>query len=193
MNISHLIVGNHVSTPTPAGVLLKGHTGAVTLLQHAGHNILIDTGGRGMFDGIKIKLGEHGLKPADIDMVILTHFHLDHAFNIARFPEANVFGWMHEWREGETLRLPDMEGFSPVDSVTLIKTPGHAEEHLSVVVKDPVLGTVVVAGDAINEEFALSGTVKAFTYDEKLYRESAKRILETADVIIPGHGRMFRP
>lgn len=85
MKIIPLITGTHNTRPTPFGVILPGHTGSVTLLQSADLNVLIDTGGRGMFSALKMKLQEYDLKPRDIDVVVLTHLHLDHAFNVARF------------------------------------------------------------------------------------------------------------
>lgn len=191
MKIIQLINGTHVTKATPFGTLLPGHTGAVTLLQHDGQNILVDTGGRGMFHALKIALKERDLDPSDINVVILTHLHLDHAFNISRFPNARIFAWMHEWRENETLRIKDIDGFRLFDVITLLQTPGHAEEHLSVVVENDDGIVVVIAGDALNEEYAMTGTIKAFVYDEGLYRKSADRLLGIADSVIPGHGRMF--
>lgn len=191
MKIIPLITGTHVTRQTQFGVLLPSHTGSVTLLQYENRNILVDTGGRGMMPAIKIKLKEIGLIPSDIHIVILTHFHLDHAYNVAHFSNARVFGWMHEWRDKETLRLPSIDGFTLFDSITLFQTPGHAEEHISVAVKAEDGTTVVIAGDAINEEYALTGNIKAFSYDQALYRKSADKILDIADMIIPGHGRPF--
>lgn len=193
MKIIPLITGTHVTKQTPFGTLLPGHTGSVTLLQHENQNILVDTGGRGMFSPLKISLKEQGLDPSDINIVILTHLHLDHSFNISRFPNARIFAWMHEWRDGETLRIPGINGFRLLDVISLLQTPGHAEEHLSVVVQGDDDVVTVIAGDAVNEEYALTGSVKAFTYDERLYRQNADRILRLADAVIPGHGRIFYP
>jgi len=193
MKIIPLITGTHVTKKTEFGVLLPGHTAAVTLLQHENQNILVDTGGRGMFNALKIALKEHNLDPSDINDVLLTHLHLDHAFNISHFPNARIFAWMHEWRDRETLRIPDIDGFRLFDRITFLQTPGHAEEHLSYVIQGDDDVVTVIAGDALNEEYALTGTIKAFAYDEALYRKSADRLLKIADAVIPGHGRIFYP
>lgn len=193
MKITPLITGTHETKETPAGILLPGHTASVILLQHENQNILVDTGGRGMFNALKIALKQHALNPSDINMVILTHLHLDHSYNICRFPEARVYAWMHEWRDKETLRIKDIDGFRLFDRITLLQTPGHAEEHLSVVIEGDDGLITVIAGDALNEEYALTGTIKAFTYDKILYRKNADRLLRIADVVIPGHGRIFYP
>lgn len=193
MKILPIVTGTHVTKQTPFGVTLPDHTGSVTLLQHEGQNILVDTGGRGMFHAIKIGLKEHGLDPSDINVVILTHLHLDHSYNVCRFPEARLFAWMHEWRDRETVRIKDIDGFRLFDRITLIQTPGHAEEHISVAVEGDDGAMTVISGDAVNEEYSLTGAIKAFVYDETLYRKSADRILAMADAVIPGHGRIFHP
>lgn len=193
MTIIPLVTGTHVTKQTPFGVLLPDHTGSVTLLRHEGQNILVDTGGRGMFNALKIALKQHELDPSDINVVILTHLHLDHSYNVCRFPGARLFAWTHEWRERETVRIKDIDGFRLFDRITLFRTPGHAEEHISVAVEGDDGTVTVISGDALNEEYALTGTIKAFAYDEALYRKSADRILEMADTVIPGHGRVFHP
>jgi glyoxylase-like metal-dependent hydrolase (beta-lactamase superfamily II) len=191
MKITPLLTGTHAMKEMSAGVDIYDHTSAVTLLQNEGKNMLVDTGSRGKFQLLKDKLAGLGLTPADIDFVILTHFHLDHAYNTAFFPDARVIGWMHEWKPGATFRFADIEKMEFIGGVKIIRTPGHAEEHLSVVATDNSGKKVVLAGDAINKQFAETGEIHALCYDRDLYRQSAEKILKIADVIIPGHGEIF--
>ena len=191
MKITPLIVGVHAVEKTPEGTRLPGHTGAVTLLQHGGHTFDVDTGARGTFPRTVEALRANGLGIDDIDILLLTHLHLDHAFNVSRFEKSRVIAWMHDWKDGETVRLPVVDGYEVIEGVSLLTTPGHAEEHFSVVVKADDGKTVVVAGDAINEGYYTTGQISAFAYDADLYRASAARILEIADEIIPGHGERF--
>ncbi len=193
MIVTPLITGTHHTQKVPEGMLLPGHTGSVTLIRHEGTNILVDTGGRGMFPALKMRLKEVNLKADQIDIVILTHLHLDHSYNIARFVNARVFAWMHEWRDRETLRIEGMDGYKLLNAITILQTPGHAEEHVSVVVQDDQGTNIVIGGDAVNEEYAVSGLVKSFAYDQNLYKKNADRLLAIADMIIPGHGRPFYP
>nr|MDJ0624520.1 MBL fold metallo-hydrolase [Desulfocapsaceae bacterium] len=62
----------------------------VTLIKCSGGPILVDTGGYttrlALLDGLK----KHGLTPADIPVVFLTHLHFDHAHNIDFFPHAKI-------------------------------------------------------------------------------------------------------
>lgn len=191
MKVIPLIQGVHAHQQTNAGVFLPGHTGAVTLVQNQGRCLLVDTGGRGVWKRLETALFENGLSPRNIDVVVLTHLHLDHAFNVCRFPDAIVLAWHHDWRDTGTLRLLDIEQVSPLAGVRIIKTPGHALEHLSVVVAMDDGSTTVIAGDAIEPGYNPAMPPKAFCYDPALYRESADRILSLADHVIPGHGAPF--
>lgn len=193
MIIDPLIVGTHEKKTVDGVTILPGHTGSVTLLRASGENILIDTGARGKMDQITEELQKRSLSAEDISAVILTHLHLDHAYNVAYFTQARVFAWSHEWCDGQTVRIDDLEQWNEFPGIRLLKTPGHAEEHFSVVVEDDDGKTVVIAGDAINEGFARTGEVSVMTYDEELYRRSAEKILSIADRIIPGHGQPFAP
>lgn len=191
MKISVLIEGTHqTKEKSDDFVVLEPHTGAVTLIQTEGKNILVDTGGKGTFPLIEVELSHHGLKSSDIDIIILTHFHLDHGFNVALFSNARVLGWKHFWDSIRTVRINAIDMFQVVENVFVFPTPGHAEEHLAVLVKRKD-GNTVVAGDAINVSFVEEGRISAFYYDEDLYRQSAERIMELGDEIIPGHGSVI--
>lgn len=47
-------------------------------------------GKRGGHEGLRVALKGVGLKPEDIDYIILTHLHFDHASNLDLFPEACI-------------------------------------------------------------------------------------------------------
>ncbi len=189
MNIYPLFEGVHAMKPTEDGGMdIYHHSGAVTLIQDEHHNILVDVGGRGSIETIRELLSEHGLTCDDIDTVILTHFHLDHAYNVAFFDKAKIFGWIHEWKDQQTIRFGDIESLS-ISGVRIIRTPGHAEESLAVLATDDNGIRYIMAGDAINETYFSTGNISGMSYDKDLYRASADKILSLADVIIPGHGK----
>jgi len=81
---------------------------------------------------------------SDIDLVFLTHYyHPDHAFLASIFKKAIMC-------DGDTLyigdRVNEFSKFLPKTSVEAISTPGHANEHASLIIKTKKR-TVVVAGD----------------------------------------------
>lgn len=188
MIITPLLVGTHAMKETAEGVDIYDHSSAVTLIRNDGKNMLVDTGGRGKFPLLKEKLAELKLAPEDIHYVVVTHFHLDHAYNIAFFPNAHVIGWIHEWKAGSTFRFADIEKMEFVKGVKIIRTLGHAEEHLSVVATRDDGKKIVMAGDAINGKYVETREIHAMCYDKDLYKQSAEKIMEIADIIIPGHG-----
>src|SRR5680860_557005 len=66
-------------------------------------------------------LKKEGLKVEDINMVFITHSHLDHYRNIGMFPEAKVLEYFGIW-DGN--KCDDwQEQFS--EDIKIIKTPGH--------------------------------------------------------------------
>ncbi len=193
MKITRLFEGVHAMKPTDDGGMdIYNHMGAVTLIEseHDGapHRILVDVGGREGIEVIREKLAEHGLTCDDIDTVILTHFHLDHAYNVAFFPRARLIGWIHEWRAGQTIRFGDIESMN-IAGVRILRAPGHAEESLAVLAIDDQGVRYAMSGDAINESYFMTGKIGAMCYDQELYRQSAEAIIARADIIIPGHGR----
>lgn len=61
----------------------------VTLVRGA-KTILVDSAHNGRRQLLLQRLSEHGLTPADIDYVFLTHAHWDHVLNVDLFPQAKV-------------------------------------------------------------------------------------------------------
>lgn len=104
-----------------------------------------------------------GLSARDVDAVILTHLHFDHAGGLGDFGHADVH--LHErelsaalepadsaYFDDETLpraqfRLHPAD-FSPSPGVTVIETPGHTAGHFSVLLEFEHGRPVLLAGDA---------------------------------------------
>src|SRR6266576_5871662 len=97
--------------------LQTGATGKITvtvaffLIKHPKGNVLFDTGnndkiitdptywgplataltpGRSPDVAIDVQLDKVGVKPSDINYVLLGHMHLDHAGNVGKFPNATI-------------------------------------------------------------------------------------------------------
>ncbi|MEN3384133.1 MAG: hypothetical protein V7608_4177, partial [Hyphomicrobiales bacterium] len=62
----------------------------VALVRGEGKVILIDSGNFGMRRLISERLSAHGLTPADVTDVILTHAHYDHSINWPMFTSSRV-------------------------------------------------------------------------------------------------------
>ena len=120
-------------------------------------------------DDPRYRLAELGLTESDIDTLVLTHTHFDHAGNAADFTgseivihrdayadgreraERGVPGGLPETgADGKPLNFRVIDGdYELVSGVTLLHTPGHANGHLSVLLRLPKTGAVILAIDAI--------------------------------------------
>jgi len=121
-------------------------------------------------------LEEAGYAPEDVDYVIMTHLHSDHAGQIGTFRDARFIVQQRELRyahwpvpvqdvfylEGDfdTLRSAEYD-VTPLageydvfgdGSVRTFPTPGHTPGHQSVVVELPETGTVILGADVAHRQ-----------------------------------------
>ena len=189
-----LVEGDH--SVLDDGKLKIGST--ITLIK-SNKNIIVDTGSFLDKDKIVEGLNKENLSVEDIDVVILTHLHLDHTVNTYLFSNANIF---YRLRGGDFVGLVGfpkegkIQRFELVDNeiagdVSILFTPGHTEDCISVVVNTPE-GKVVIAGDAFDSKKWLDLNVQpTLCWNLEEFNKSRKKILEIADYIVPGHGDMF--
>ena len=167
-----------------------------TLITTDKHKIIVDPGINKEL--LLKKLNEENLITGDIDYVFLTHYHPDHILLAGLFENATFF-------DGDTIYEKDeetgYEGNLPDTNIKVIATPGHAHEHASLVIPTEELGTVVIASDVTwwmenesqnTDEKSILEKEDPFTKDAKALASSRKKVLDIADWIIPGHGKMFK-
>ncbi len=142
-------------------------------------NILVDTGNAGFEDEVIEGLKREGLTPDDISIVINTHRHQDHVHNNYLFRNAVRIIGKGVWKPDGALDVYKTPEYISVPGVKIIQTPGHLEDHCSVVVESDG-EKMVIAGDALVPEYI------SLLNDEG--RKSALRIIDIADRVIPGHG-----
>lgn len=152
------------------------------------------------------QLGRVGLRPADVTHLVITHGDIDHVGGLDDFPDATLVVSRAEVEAGPPRYYGDLRPVSwPTDSryrlvdddqeivpgVTLLSTPGHSPGHLSLLVRLPETGAVLLAGDAISREAELESGVNGGAWDQELARASAERILDLARiedaVLVLGH------
>lgn len=169
---------------------------STTLIEDSGKKILVDPGINREL--LLKKLRENNLTPNDIDIVFMTHYHPDHVFLASMFEKAMI-------ADGDTIYEKDnetgYEGKVPGTDLEVVLTPGHAHEH-AVLVANTDKGKIVVAADVFwwndqekqqtDDAETLINKEDPFTKDREALKESRKKVLEIADWIIPGHGKMFR-
>jgi glyoxylase-like metal-dependent hydrolase (beta-lactamase superfamily II) len=59
------------------------------------------------------QLRRRGLGPGDIEVVVLTHLHMDHASAISEFPASVFVLSAEEWRAATTARFPLLQAYRP--------------------------------------------------------------------------------
>jgi len=156
-------------------------------------------------DDLESRLRSLDVAPADVDYVVNTHLHFDHAGNNDLFPRATVLvqrehhaaafgsatypnqywnlpGTRFELVDGERELFPGVEA---------ILTPGHAPAHQSLLVRLPETGPVVICGDAIYLQANIDHDNWLGQQDPVAARESAHKLLGIAEtegaVLLYGH------
>ncbi|MBD3387451.1 MAG: MBL fold metallo-hydrolase [Candidatus Altiarchaeales archaeon] len=162
---------------------------SVTLIKSSSC-VIVDTGGRGDEQLILDRLGEEGVNPSEVEYVICTHWHPDHTSNNHLFKDANLIIGETFWPPHENSNHSTWDNnVKEIEGVEIIRTPGHVPEHLSVIAH--AHKEYVIAGDAFYEDDLRKGKIPQAYSNKKQFKESLKKVIQTADVIIPGHGRVI--
>jgi len=170
---------------------------SVTLLEENDVKAIVDPG---MDKTLLLKrLKEKGLSPDSINYVVLTHTHLDHCYLVGIFNNAKVLD-NDSMYSAEGIIAPH-DGKIPGTNIEIIKTPGHDQFHCAVLADTDEFGKVAVVGDVF---WWKAGDVQETRREDLLKHddpymknktelvESRKRVLDIADYIVPGHGKMFK-
>ncbi|KAM9424137.1 metallo-beta-lactamase domain-containing protein 1 [Pholidichthys leucotaenia] len=166
--------------------------GTITLITGP-RTILVDTGGPWDRDLLLKALRDRGLEAADVDVVVGTHGHSDHIGNLSLFPGATVIVGT-DVSEGDVYRptqLSQGHAYRIDEHVSVVSTPGHTGQDVSVSVRGTSVGAVLVAGDLF-ECCSDGNSWRDLSMNAAVQEVSRREALRTADVIIPGHGRPFR-
>jgi glyoxylase-like metal-dependent hydrolase (beta-lactamase superfamily II) len=182
------------------GILIRDRFGnildassTVVLIQTQTHNIIVDTGVPEDRELILENLENFNLRPEDIDILINTHLHNDHCGNDKLFSQVTRYASELEAGFDKKSTIPVQEGFEVDENLKVIETPGHTRGSISIVAKVPAENrTYVLAGDAlpIHDNY-LKWVPPGINFDSEISLNSMKRIVEIADIVIPGHDRSF--
>jgi len=180
-------------------ILIEGYTNAdkndeeekeitcptITLIKDNNLNIVVDPGVLESQQMLVEALKKEGLDVGDIDIVCITHSHIDHYRNMGMFHNAKTLEFFGLW-EGNSVSDWE-ENFS--DDIKIIKTPGHNYDGITILVKTEK-GIVAVCGDIFWKENYPEKD--PYATDDKKLKENRRKILELADYIVPGHAGMYK-
>lgn len=159
-----------------------------SLIRDASKAIVVDPG---MADDSEVILGPLralGLAPDDVTDVVLSHHHPDHTLRVALFPNAAIHDHWAIYR-GSQWEDSDAEGRVLSPSVTLIRVPGHTAQDIATIAGTSD-GYVVLSHLWWDAE---GPPEDPSAEDPTQLHDSRRRVLEFADLIVPGHGAPFRP
>ena len=202
--------------PTP------GSAGCYLVQTNDGRNILIDSGlpadyapppgspPRENEKNVLEHLVDLKLRPDDIDLLICTHFDVDHAGYHDAFPMAELIVQREHYElacsgnpryaaarahwDHPALRYQLIDGDTELlPGLTLIETSGHAPGHQSVLVHLPQTGKVLLAIDAVVLQHLFTPDRKAWPLEnEEQLRASTRKLLDLVEcehvaLVIFGH------
>ena len=177
-----------------------GWSGLYLVTTPSGRRIMFDTAGYNERGTIPKLLKERRLTPADIDCVVLSHLHFDHAANWDLFVNAEIV--VHESEVAyaqasddiallrypvpallahKRLRLITGETAALEDGVQIFHVPGHTPGAIALVMNGSVL-----CGDALKSRWDLRGDLMN-TWNDDLSRQSIQKITGLGNRIYPGH------
>jgi N-acyl homoserine lactone hydrolase len=152
-----------------------------------------------------------GLQPDDIDLVVSTHFDIDHCGYHDAFPDAEHvaqrelveaargghprFAAARPHWDHPALDYRVIDGDAEIaPGVELIDTGGHAPGHQSVLVRLPQTGPVLLAIDAVSlqRQFTPERSASPLDDDEARLRASTRKLLDLVDregvqLVVFGH------
>jgi glyoxylase-like metal-dependent hydrolase (beta-lactamase superfamily II) len=169
------------------GLVLEAHSSA-TLVMCGDRRIMVDTSTTERRQALLRGLDDNGISPEDVDTVVLTHLHGDHTQNLDLFSRATVMAHADEIPPRDI--EPVIEDDEICEGVRLVHTPGHTRGSMSVLVEAD--RKYVIAGDALpTRDNYIKWVPPNLNYFPELALRSMERIVEMADVIVPGHDDAF--
>jgi len=178
-------------------ILVKGYTSAdkpgkkerscstITLVKDGRSVIVVDPGTLASQEVLVKALKKEGLSPADVNVVFLTHSHIDHFASVGMFPKATIVEYYGAWKNDAVKDRPS----NLTKNIQILETSGHSYTGLTLLVKTSI-GKVAVCGDVFwKENYPV---VDKYADNSKKLKESRRKLLRVADYIVPGHAGMFK-
>lgn len=188
--------------PAEVKVLVEGYTNAdtigetgeerdcptISLIRDGELVIVVDPGVLEDQQILVDALAKEKLNVHDVNLVVLTHSHIDHYRNIGMFPKAKILEYSGVW---ERNTVEDwQEQFS--SNIQILRTPGHSRTDITLFVITNN-GLVAICGDVFwKENYPADPFDDMFATDPEKLKQSRKMVIKMADWIIPGHGPMHK-
>ncbi len=161
------------------------------------------------------RLDSLGVTPADVDMVVLSHLHYDHAGGAQLFPQSELLvqrdeyalahyppGFFASLYYRKNFDLPHyrwrlLDGDTELaPGITALRSDGHTAGHQSLLVELPRTGPVILAGDCCYWQESIDREIPpGIVFDPSRAAHSIKRLKTIARLtrgrIFPSHDPVF--
>jgi N-acyl homoserine lactone hydrolase len=164
-------------------------------------------------DELNHQLSKINLKPDDVDLIALTHLHLDHTDGLRFFPNTeiivNQFEYDHpysnlsstypSWFKPNLVnykedRIEVFEKAYPItnsEDVLYIPTPGHTSGHSSIILKTDDVDIIFAGDTSYYQDQVLKGEIAGVNKDFIQTKETYKKLLHYSSlrptVYLPSH------
>ncbi len=188
--------------PAEVKILLEGYTNAdyfaengeernqptISLVRDGDFVIVVDPGVLESQQLLIEALEKENLTVSDVNVVFITHSHIDHYRNIGMFPKAKTLEFFGLWDKNSVEKWT--ENFT--SNIKVIFTPGHDYTGITLLATTAD-GVVAICGDVFwKENFPVEPKDDAYASDIDKLKQSREMILGVADWVIPGHGKMYK-
>ncbi|MEM7276130.1 MAG: N-acyl homoserine lactonase family protein [Actinomycetota bacterium] len=150
---------------------------------------------------VAARLADRGIRPDDIDLMVFSHLHFDHAGGTEQLPDARIVIQRDEWTAGQDQHLIESGVYDPIDydhghdveqldgehdlfgdgRVRCLPTPGHTAGHQSLRV-ELASGPVILTGDCIYFQSMLDEMkVPRFGHDLEQQKASMRELAAHRD------------
>lgn len=186
---------------------------SIFLVRAGDRNIVFDSGHVGRRTALERALQERGLATADIDLLVMSHAHWDHVQNVDLFENASLLihpderkyshkphrnDWATPGWTGAAIETVERieetgDGQQIAPGVSIMDLPGHSPGSIGLLVEEDDGGRGVLTGDALHYAgVALTRECPLVFWNDEQATASINRVVDTADVIYPGHDQAFR-
>lgn len=160
----------------------------IILVRDDGILLLVDLGAPDQQQALLDALCRRGLTPGNIDVIVLTHLHIDHVGALGLFPGTSIIV-PEGIATGSRLRFCNPTTLHPSPHSFVLRVPGHTANDIALGLHGDDGTTTVVAGDLFPLDLNPDSPVTAVS--SAALAASRQRVLDMADVIITGHGSIL--
>lgn len=185
MALIKILIQGYTSADAPLAGEVEKTCATITLVRDNNLVIVVDPGILENQQMLVDELKKEGLMVSDVNMVFLTHSHIDHYRNVGMFPTAKTLEYYGLWDKNTVVDWQEQL----TENIKIIKTPGHSYTGLTMLVKTDE-GVVAICGDVFWKENYPEDD--PYADDKEKLVESRKKIIEMTDYIIPGHAGMYK-